>query len=98
MNRRLVVRPEAKEDIAKAYGWYWERGENLGRDFLEELGSLFRTIEAYPHAFPKVHGEKRRALLKRFPWAVFYRLPADEILILAVFHQACDPRRWKILR
>jgi plasmid stabilization system protein ParE len=40
-------------------------------------------------------GDARRAVVRRFPFAVFYEVMADEILILAVYHSRRDPERWK---
>ena len=37
----------------------------------------------------------RRALLRRFPYAVFYEIGAVEIVVYAVFHCARNPRAWK---
>jgi plasmid stabilization system protein ParE len=34
-------------------------------------------------------------LLRRFPYAIFYRAADDEIIVLAVFHLARDPARWQ---
>ena len=98
MKRHLSIRPEAKTDIAQAFNWYRDRSEELGRMFLNELQRVLETIEERPLSYPRIHGEKRRALLHRFPYAVFYRLPADEVVVLGVFHQTRDSRRWKALR
>ncbi len=97
MRWQLIVRPEAESDIDEIFGWYEERRAGLGRAFMIELGRLFDTIEQGPKMFPRAHKEMRRALLKKFPYAVFYALRADEIVISAVFHQSRDPRRWKSL-
>jgi toxin ParE1/3/4 len=36
----------------------------------------------------------RRALARRFPYAVFYLVERDRVVVLAVLHQAVDPARW----
>ena len=98
MKRHLCIRPEAKTDITRAFNWYRDRSEELGRRFMDELQTVLEAIGERPLSFPRVHGEKRRALLRRFPYAVFYRLPADEVVVLGVFHQTRDSWRWKTLR
>jgi len=40
---------------------------------LAAVGSVLDAIERYPKMFAQVHGEVRRALVSRFPYAVFYR-------------------------
>jgi plasmid stabilization system protein ParE len=37
----------------------------------------------------------RGALLRRFPYAVFYEVGPVEILVYAVFHGARNPTAWK---
>jgi plasmid stabilization system protein ParE len=36
----------------------------------------------------------RRMIVSRFPYAVFYRVEADRIVVLAVLHTARDPESW----
>lgn len=36
-----------------------------------------------------------RALVHRFPYAIFYRQAAEAIQVIAVTHQARDPRIWR---
>jgi plasmid stabilization system protein ParE len=44
--------------------------------------------------FAAVHGEVRRAILSNFPYAVFYRIEARRVVVLAVLHTARDPKLW----
>jgi hypothetical protein len=37
----------------------------------------------------------RRALLRRFPYGVFFEVAETEIVVYAVFHCARDPRAWR---
>ncbi len=98
LSLELILRPEAESDVKEVYAWYEARREGLGSDFMEELEKLFAFIQENPRMYPRDHKELRRALLKRFPYAVFYALRYDEIVVSAVFHQSRDPRRWRILR
>ena len=34
------------------------------------------------------------ALVKRFPYAVFFVIDGEQIVVLAVLHQATDPASW----
>ena len=97
MKRQLILRPEAEADIDDVYSWYELRREGLGREFVMELDNTLASIRYKPKSHRKVHKELRRALLKRFPYAVFYFLRGDEIIVTAVFHQTMDPNRWKQL-
>jgi hypothetical protein len=37
----------------------------------------------------------RRALVRRFPYAVFYRVESDAPVIIACVHCRSHPRRWQ---
>ena len=76
MTRTLIVRPEAEADLAASKLWYEEQHEGLGARFLGEVDATFRRIESSPMAFSFVRGRLRRALLRRFPFGVFYVLTA----------------------
>ena len=67
-----------------------------GTSFLDDLDSVFEVIQAMPLRFPIVYGTIHRALLRRYPFAVFFRIrPGTEhVVVLAVFPQRGDPARW----
>jgi len=37
----------------------------------------------------------RRALLRRFPYAVLFRIDQNAITVLACFHASRDPQQWQ---
>jgi hypothetical protein len=45
--------------------------------------------------FATVHRDVRRALLWRFPFAVFFVSDADSVLAIAVLHVRRDPAVWQ---
>jgi len=92
---RVIVRPEAETDLDEANAWYEEQLPGLGRNFTDEIDRTIEAIRSYPESFALVHRNVRRALTRRFPYAVFYVLEAERIVVLAVFHQARDPKRWR---
>jgi len=49
-------------------------------------------IRRNPKQFPIVDGNTRRALLKRFPYGVFYEIEESTIILTAVFHAKRNPR------
>jgi len=65
---------EAEADLTDAYAWYRDRGQSVASDFLTSLESVLETLEHHPESFPEVHNRVRRALMRRFPYAVFYVL------------------------
>ena len=91
----LRIRPEAEDDLAEAYGWYRDNAGTIGDEFLIELDRTFDRIEQNPRLYAIVYKQARRALVHRFPYAVFYYLDGETASVLAVTHQAQDPKRWQ---
>ena len=95
MNSRLVVRPQAEAELLAARDWYDAQRAGLGRRFVDEVGEAMQAVAARPLSFPKVHGEIRRAILRRFPYGVFFRTTPAEVIILGVIHGRRHPRLWR---
>jgi plasmid stabilization system protein ParE len=58
------------------------------------VDASFTVLERFPEMFARVHGDVRRVIVSRFPYAVFYQVEADRIVVLAVLHTARDPESW----
>lgn len=97
MSRRLIVRPEAEDDLAEAVNWYDEREPGLGAALVVEVGRALNRIAANPLAFRVIRRrpEVRRALLPRFPYRVIFLLRDEAVVVFAVLHGARHDRRWK---
>jgi plasmid stabilization system protein ParE len=85
VNLRLT--PGAEFDVGDALAWYRERGHTLGDQFLQALDGCAESVRLNPLAYPKVHGNIRRALFRRFP--------QEDILVLACLHGHRDPKEWQ---
>jgi len=91
---RFIVRPLAEADVQAAFDWYEERAAGLGHEFLRAIDVCYATIERSPELYPVVYRGLRRALLRRFPYAVYYVITADTIQIAGCVHGRRHPRRW----
>ncbi len=95
MISELIISPEAEADIAEAFDWYETQVSGLGSEFLLVLDALFNSILRnhllYPIAYKNVH----RALIRRFPYSVFFIVEETKIVVLSVFHVKRNPRIWK---
>jgi hypothetical protein len=56
--------------------------------------ALVARIVDNPFLFQRVHGETRRAVLSQFPYAIYFRAKADEVVVLAI-HERQDASRWQ---
>lgn len=95
MSYRLILRPEAELDITEAYEWYEERNQGLGSEFVRAVDACLSAIGRNPQAYAVVHEEVRRALLRRFPYGIFYLVEGESIIVLACFHAKRKPKDWQ---
>jgi toxin ParE1/3/4 len=86
--------PEAVEDLLATQRWYGRREPALARDFAEAVAAAVERIRSDPRSFPLIHGQIRRLVLRRFPYAVYFQDQIAEILVIAL-HGRQDPRRWQ---
>ena len=92
---RLDVRPEAELDALEAASWYDSERNGLGLELLTELRATFARIEEGPRHYPLVFGECRRAILRRFPFGVFFIVDAEVATVLAITHLHRHPDVWQ---
>lgn len=91
MIRRVIVRPEAKQDLREAKAWYRNISRDLADDFVRRIDDAIELARQRPLSFQVVHRSFRRVLLHRFPYALFYYAGEDRLVVVAVLHQARDP-------
>lgn len=95
MTYRVIVRPEAAREIQEAFDWYEGRSEGLGLEFLRAADACLSGVRRNPSAFQPVYEEVRRALLRKFPYGLFYILRDDTIVVIACFHVSRSPADWQ---
>jgi plasmid stabilization system protein ParE len=93
-----VFRPQADQEVQAARQWYEEQRPGLGIQFANAIDEAVERIAANPLAFRAVHGETRRAIVRRFPYGIYFRVLTDEIVVTAVMHGRRHPRRWRTRR
>lgn len=91
----LVVRDAAEADVLDAALWYEQRSPGLGREFLAAVDATLGEIVAMPERYPVVRGEARRALLRRFPYGIYFVASPGLVSVIACLHARRDPRRWQ---
>ena len=91
----VTLRPEAEEDLDDAALWYEGHRRGLGGEFLDEVQRVIGLIEENPQSYPLVHEEIYRALLRRFPFGIFYLVDGETAVVLAIIHASRDPNSWK---
>ena len=92
MSYRVELRPQVLDDLQEASRWYEGEQEGLGQRFQETFFQALSVAARNPDIFLKAHGEFRCILLKRFPYALYFRLHEGTIVFVLLFHGARDPR------
>lgn len=93
---RIEAEPSVEADIEAAFEWYEAEQRGLGLEFLDELRAAYRRILAGPLNYQELRSGIRRALTKRFPYAIYFAIEDPVILIVAVLHTARDPAEWQL--
>jgi hypothetical protein len=73
MMQVLRFLPEVEDGVFAGYAWYEEKEQGLGDEFLRTFYACANEVLRNPLISPKVHHEFRRRLLRRFPYAVYFR-------------------------
>ena len=91
----VVFRSATTSDVDAAYEWYENQQQGLGSAFRLAIDAAVELIAANPSASPVVRRNIRRVLLSRFPYALFYRVVGDEVVVEACIHAKQHPRAWR---
>jgi plasmid stabilization system protein ParE len=92
--KRLVLLPEAAEEIHNAVSFYESCAEGLGTKFLASVARGLRFIRERPRAGTALRRGTRRHLLGRFPYGILYRMEREAIVVVAVMHLHRRPGYW----
>jgi plasmid stabilization system protein ParE len=95
---RLKFSSRALREIGEAQEWYELQNTGLGEEFIAAMELQLKRLEHTPLLYAEVIPGVRRSLLPRFPFGLFYTVRGDTVYILAVLHDARNPRRWPRIR
>ncbi len=87
----LFVEPEAEKDILEAAIWYEGRRAGLGNGFLLAVEASLEAIKRNPGRYLVKFRNIQRALMKRFPYAIYFLVEKQTVFILAIIHQKRNP-------
>jgi toxin ParE1/3/4 len=76
----VIFTQAARAELTDAQDWYEGEATGLGRRFRQAIGVL-RNV--------------RRALLRRFPYSLFFVVEDEVLIVIACFHASRDPSHWQ---
>ena len=95
MTLRIVFRRSARREFDDAADRYDEQRPGLGEEFIVEIDQAVANAAASPERYPVVFGDVRRAVARRFPYSVYFRVRRDAVVVLSVFHGRRNPAIWQ---
>ena len=95
IRRQIIVRPEAEAEVQQAFDWYEEQSKGLGLEFLRAMEACLSGVTRNPLAYTVVTVPNvRRTVVRRFPYALFYLVDDEAIVVIAVFNVKRSPIDW----
>lgn len=98
MSLPVVVDVEAELEVEEAVLWYEERRPGLGLEFVAAVGRVVAEIGEHPRSFQEWRSPLRRAVLRRFPYVVFFEIESERVVVWAVAHAKRRPGYWMARR
>ncbi|MDI6800644.1 MAG: type II toxin-antitoxin system RelE/ParE family toxin [Thermodesulfovibrionales bacterium] len=91
MKYKVIVRPEAEDDLKEAFSWYEDKRTGLGYDFLLQVDAGINFINRNPEIHPTEYKGTRKHFIKRFPYKIIYLVEGNKIIVLALIHGKRSP-------
>jgi toxin ParE1/3/4 len=95
MTLSIVLKSWAEDDILEAAKWYSEQQPDLGKRFSDAVYEKLIVISSNPNLFQKRYKQVRVAIVSSFPYAIYYIIEDNKIVVHAVLHAKRNPRIWK---
>jgi plasmid stabilization system protein ParE len=95
MTLPIVFHELAERELNDTAAYYYaQERPGLGEAFLAEVERVIHLMAEKPTAGTAVREDIRRWRLRRFPYAVIYRIRADHVRILAIAAHKRRPSYW----
>jgi hypothetical protein len=88
---KLLFERTAIQELRDAIQWYDGQRSGLGQELGAEVDDCIERIRANPQLYARVKKDYRRAIVHRFPFAVYFEFTADTVIVYSVFHSSRDP-------
>lgn len=84
----LLINTDVYEDIISAADWYETQRQGYGKIFSLQFQEAVKLLQTNPHLHQFVFQHFRKALIQKFPYAIFYTVDEAEkiVNVIAVIH------------
>lgn len=95
----FTLHSHAEGDVLSAWEWYEQQQPGLGDRFVPAVGAAITSACRWPNSgTPAIHDDagdvvvvERKVATIGFPYALRYRATAEQLVVMAVYHQRRRP-------
>ena len=80
----VKLHEQARLDIKRGIAFYDEQSVGLGSYFQTMVIAAIDSLQFFPALHPVIRGY-RRMLVDKFPFAVYYKIYKDKVIVFSVF-------------
>ena len=91
---RVLLRPEAEQELLQAQAWYESKALGLGFEFARAADAAVASALRNPFGHLRIEENFRRVLFRKFPYTLIYLSNQNELLVVSFFHQHREPGAW----
>jgi plasmid stabilization system protein ParE len=91
----IKFHPKAIYEFIEQGEWYKIRNHRVYLEYLTQFENTILNLKIYPESYQKIHNNKRKITIDKFPISIVYSIHIDQILIISVFHNSRNPEIWK---
>jgi hypothetical protein len=88
---RLLVLDAARDDLIAGFDFYEAREQGIGDHFLACLYSDVESLRIFGGIHRRVYKNLQRSLSKRFPFAIYYTVENDAVIVRAILDCRRNP-------
>lgn len=88
---RVSFRRIAAAELREAVAWYNVRQMGLGWALRDAVDEVVQGIVRHPDRWPICQKEIRRAVVRRFPYLIYYDVRPGTIRVFRIIHAGRDP-------
>ena len=92
---KIKILREASDDLTAGFHFYEGQSPGIGRYFVRTLFADIDSLSLYAGIHPRYFGDYHRMLSKKFPYAVYYRVESEVVVVYAVIDNRRNPAELK---
>ena len=86
----IKLHPQVRTDILRGIAFYDSQSHGLGAYFQTMVITAIDSLQFFPAIHAKVRGY-HRMLVDKFPFAVYYKIFADKVVVFSVLDTRMNP-------